>query len=287
MSPRARRLELATGLGYNVLEWDADSDHTVVLVHGFLDMAWGWERTVRAGLEGRVHVVAPDMRGHGDSDRVGAGGYYYFLDYVADLASVIDQLGRERVSLVGHSMGGTIASYFAGVFPESVHDLALLEGIHAPEGSPGPARIRDWINGWHGVGRHAPRTYASVEEAAARLRQHDELLSADLALELAAHGTRDSAGGRVFKHDPLHLTRGPYPFRVDAAEMLWRAITCKVLLVEGGASRLPLAAADRERRQACFPGARLATLAGAGHMMQRHQPEALSELLLDFWATSP
>jgi len=287
VKPHARRLELATGLGANVLEWDTGSDHTVVLVHGFLDMAWGWERVVRAGLARDLHVIAPDMRGHGDSDRVGAGGYYYFLDYVADLASIVEELGRSRVSVVGHSMGGMIASYYAGVFPESVHRLALLEGIHAPEASPGPARVRDWITSWRRVREHAPRTYASVQEAAARLRQHDALLREDLALELAQHGTRETSEGWVFKHDPLHLTRGPYPFRVDWAEPLWRAITCEVLLVDGGESRLHLASADRERRLACFPSARMATVPGAGHMMQRHQPEALSRLLLEFLTTPP
>ena len=78
--PASRRLRLGTGLDYHLLEWnayDAGRDHTVILVHGFLDLSWGWHATVvRSELADRFHVVAPDMRGHGDSDRIesGSGG---------------------------------------------------------------------------------------------------------------------------------------------------------------------------------------------------------------------
>ena len=282
-TPEARRLDLATGLAYNVLEWDADADHTVVLVHGFLDMAWGWERTVRSGLEGHFHIVAPDMRGHGDSDRIGSGGYYHFLDYIADLASVIDQLGRERVSLVGHSMGGSIAGYYSGVFPDSIHRLALLEGTGPAEGGPSAdVRVRDWIASWKRVRQRSPKTYASIDEAAARLCKHDDRLPADFARELAEHGTPQTDSGLVFKHDSLHLNRGPYPFRVDYAEQMWPQIDCPVLLVEAANSGFQLPAEDRARRNAAFSSARTTTLPDAGHMMQRHQPLALAALLREF-----
>src|SRR5258708_3869759 len=136
-----RRIPLATGLTYHVLEWNPESPKTVILLHGFLDHAWGWEPVVEAGL-GAFHVVAPDLRGHGDSDRVGAGGYYYFADYLADLQALISILGRRPVALVGHSMGSSVASYYAGVFPDEVSRLALLEGLGPPEhGALGPERV--------------------------------------------------------------------------------------------------------------------------------------------------
>lgn len=285
--PTSTRLPLGTGLAYHLLEWGADDpsrQHTLVLLHGFLDLAYGWVDTVEAGLGARFHVVAPDLRGHGDSDRVGAGGYYHFFDYLADLDALIRARGRERVSLVGHSMGGSIAAYFAGTFPSRIHKLALLEGLGPPEtGDVGPERTATWIESWRRVRERPQRSYATVEEAAARLRENDPLLSGALALRLAGAGTSRGTDGRLrFKHDPLHATLGPYAFRVEAACRFWEKITCPVLLVEGDQSSFRLAPEDEARRRAAFPHAGRAVLEGAGHMMQRHQPAALARLLVEF-----
>jgi pimeloyl-ACP methyl ester carboxylesterase len=287
MSPtmHSRRISLATGLTYHVLEWNPESPRTVILLHGFLDHAWGWEPVVEAGL-GDVHVVAPDMRGHGDSDRVGAGGYYYFADYLADLNSLISILGRRPVALVGHSMGSSIASYYAGAFPDEVRRLALLEGLGPPEhGALGPERVAAWLGAWRRVRERPQRSYASVDEAAARLCEHDPLLEAALARRLAEQGTARGDDGRLrFKHDPLHATPGPYGFERASAERFWRRIACPVLLVEGGASTFRLAPEDAAHRRACFAQLRAVTLDGAGHMMQRHRPVELARILAEFLA---
>ncbi len=286
-SPKSRRIALATGIDCHLLEWGAEHaerDHTLVLIHGFLDLAWGFERVVAAGLEREFHVVAPDMRGHGDSDRVGAGGYYHFMDYVADLDSLIEQVGRARVSLVGHSMGGSVAAYYAGTFPERVHKLALLEGLGPPEDeTPLPERTAHWVRAWRRAREREPRDYANVDQAADRLQATDALLDRELALFLAERGTIAlSDGRRRFKHDPLHVTRGPYPFRVEGARQFWRNVRAPVLLVDGSESSFVAMGAEAERRKAEFPNARRATIQGAGHMMQRHRPKELAELLADF-----
>ena len=85
--PTQRRVRTQSGLELAVLEWNAKAAHTIVLVHGFLDLAWSFAQLV--SHLGEFHIVAPDMRGHGDSDRIGAGGYYHFFDYIPDLADVI------------------------------------------------------------------------------------------------------------------------------------------------------------------------------------------------------
>lgn len=280
--PESRRVRLSTGLDYHLIEWgrsDAALDHTVVMVHGFLDLCWGWQDCIEAGLAGRFHVVAPDMRGHGDSDRVGAGGYYHFMDYLADLDSLVEQTGRARVSLVGHSMGGSVAAYFTGTWPARVTRLALLEGSGPPEDpTPVPDRVRTWVDGCRRARSREPRSYESVEAAAERLRRNDTGLDEALSLRLAEHGTARGADGRLrFKHDPLHLTRGPYPFRLDVARGFWQRITCPVLLVEGSAS--PFRELDRSGD---FPGAERAVVEGAAHMIQRHRPRELGRLLADF-----
>ena len=284
--PTSHRVALRTGLDYHVLEWGASSPgtHTVLLVHGFLDFAWGWHEVAVHLAAAGLHVIAPDMRGHGDSDRVGRGGYYHFMDYVADLAEVVRLAARARLSVVGHSMGGGIAAYHAGVFPERTSRLALLEGVNAPEHPMEPSRAAAWIAAWNRVAESAPRAgYPTLEAAAERLRKNDAKLGPELALWLAERGTRRSEGGSFeFKHDPLHLTVGPYGFTVELAARFWNRVACPTLLVEGEESVYRLTGAEAERRYGAFRDARRAVLPGAAHMMQRHQPAALAAMLVDF-----
>ncbi len=290
--PSSRTLSLATGLDYHVLEWGAESsaEHTLLLVHGLLDLSWGWQpllaswQTLRPDLLDRFHIVAPDMRGHGRSDRVGAGGYYYFLDYLADLHELVAALARERLSLIGHSMGGSVCAYYAGTFPERVSRLALLEGIGAPEQAVDmPKQIAAWLASCKRVREREDRSYDSVEAAAQRLRKFDPRLDEELALFLARRGTRTDSDGRVrFLHDPLHATRGPYPYLLELAESFWRNIPCPVLLLEGGESHYPRVLGDVQRRHRAFANARHQLIDGAGHMMQRHQPMAIARILDEF-----
>jgi pimeloyl-ACP methyl ester carboxylesterase len=286
-APRSRRLELGTGLGVHLLEWGADDpalDHTVVLLHGFLDLAWAWAPTVAAGLAGRYHVVAPDFRGHGESDRVGAGGYYHFVDYLADLEDLLPRVARGTPSVVGHSMGGTVAGYYAGAFPDRVRRLALLEGMGPPEpGDEVASRIATWTRTWRVARTKPPPGYPTLADAAARLRKNDPLLDVPQALVLAERGTSEGADGRrYFRHDPVHLATGPLPFRVDVALGFWRRVACPVLLIEGGASTFRHGPEEQARRVAGFADARTVILEGAGHMMHRHQPAALAATLVEF-----
>jgi hypothetical protein len=96
---------------------------------------------------------------------------------------------------------------------------------------------------------------ASIDDAAARLCRHDPLLDRARARTLAERGTRAVDGGVAWKHDPLHLTQGPYPFRLDAAASYWRAATAPVLYLDGDRSLLRLPDAELERRLGLFPAA--------------------------------
>ncbi len=200
MSGRSRRVALPSGLALHVLEWGGETpslDHTVLLLHGWLENAWAWEATVEAGLAGRFHLVSVDLRGHGDSDRVGTGGGYHFADYLADLHDLIPLLARGRVSLVGHSLGGAIAGLYAGACPEAISRLALLEGTGLPRSSTGPARVAKWLRESRRVRDRPQRSYATLEEAAQRMRESDALLLPERALRLAEKGTAAGADGRL------------------------------------------------------------------------------------------
>jgi pimeloyl-ACP methyl ester carboxylesterase len=275
---------VANDLRHHVLEWDGGGRTTVLCLHGFLDLAWGFAPLAPSLAEAGYHVVAPDLRGHGDTDRVGAGGYYYFMDYVFDVADLVERLARERLALVGHSMGGTVSLMYAGVFPERPERVAALESIHVRprEGESAPRRALEWIEGVRKARAHGQRVLPTIEDCAERIRRHDPRCPPDLALFLAERGTSPVPGGRAFKHDPVHLTRGPYPFRLDLWKAYFAAIECPVLLVDAAASELP-PPPDMEERLAAFRRPpRRAVVEDAGHMMVRHRPGEVARLLLEF-----
>jgi pimeloyl-ACP methyl ester carboxylesterase len=245
-------------------------------------MGYGCWVQVAERLAHHGHVIAPDLRGHGDSDWISGGGYYYFMDYVADLDDVIRQLARPRVVLVGHSMGGTVCGYYAGARPERLTALALFEGLGPPDrgGLDGPERTAGWIDAWR-IARTPRRPMASLDEAVRRLRKNDPRLDEAFAWRVAETGTRSVEGGFAWKHDPLHRTAGPYAFRLDVAIKYWQRITCPVVIADGASSELNLATDERARRRAHFANHRHVIVDDAGHAIPRHQPARVAELILE------
>ena len=104
------------------------------------------------------HVIAPDLRGHGES-AWSASGHYTMASYIYDLAQLIHQQGLAPVDIVAHSLGGNIALRYAGIYPETVRRLVAIEGL-----GPGPRRhadaarkpIAERMRGWIDQQRASP-----------------------------------------------------------------------------------------------------------------------------------
>ncbi len=270
------------GLRLHVVEWPGSGEETVLLHHGFLDQARSWDPVAEA-LAGRYRVLAVDARGHGDSGWIGEGGYYHFQDYVFDLADVLDALVEGQAILVGHSMGGMVCSLFSGAFPRRVKALVSIEGAGPPalQPSDAPGLMKGWIEGVRGARSRKARPLADVEEAAKRLQSYNPRITVAFARHLAVQGTRQAGnrGGRVWKFDPLHRTRGPQPFYLEQARAFWLRVSAPALLVTGGLS--PFRWDESENRE-CIPSARRIQVKGAGHMVHHEQPQRLGEAILAF-----
>ena len=287
MSEPRHRTVNSFGLPIHCLEWGDSNGDPLVLVHGFLDLAFSWTPFV-AELQRRnprpLWIVAPDCRGHGDSGWVSAGGYYHFPDYILDLDSVIQALGVKTFKLIGHSMGGTISLLYTGAFPERVSKLALIEGV-GPVGMnfpDAPLRMAQWIGEIRERGRNHFRAYSSVEAGARQLRQTHPRLQESFAAELAHAAMKQNADGKwVWKFDPLHRTAAPQPFYNAQAIEFLRRIACPVLIVDGKQSH-QTRRTDKQPRYDAIADRQHIVIDGAGHMVHQDNPAALVAAVLPF-----
>jgi len=279
------------GLRLHVRHWGREGAPKLFMLHGWMDVAASFQFMVDA-LQGDWHVIAPDWRGFGLSQRSGADTYW-FPDYLADLDVLLDRYSPEQpVDLLGHSMGGNIAGLYAGVRPHRVRKLINLEGFGLPDTKPAqyPGRVAKWLDELR-----APPTmrgYASLEEVAARLRKTNPRLSHERAAFLAAHWSeQDRDGEWKILGDPAHKMSSPLLYHTDEIMAAWSAITAPVLWVEAEETDMwrwmgpkEQARAEIDRRMGHLKQVSAHMLPQAGHMLHHDQPEMLARLVEDFLA---
>ena len=127
-----RRYFVHDGLRLHYWEWGDPREETYVFVHGARDQGRSWEPFLAALNERGLpvkHAVALDLRGHGDSEWPGTSRGYQHEDFLADLAGLLKHLDKEPLTIIGHSLGGSMALLYAGAFPEKVKRMVLLESL--------------------------------------------------------------------------------------------------------------------------------------------------------------
>jgi pimeloyl-ACP methyl ester carboxylesterase len=236
----ASRTYLSQGLALHYLDWGNPGAPLLILIHGSNDHARSWDWTARA-LQDRFHVVAVDLRGHGDS-QWSPDGAYLVAYYVLDLVEFVESLNEERVTIVAHSLGGTIASRYAALYPERVHKLVLVDGFGPPPSSYAKwmdygavRRTRDSIEQRRTAQRKPARRLASIEAAAERMSATNPHLTEAQAYHLAKHGVRLHPDGYGWKFDPLASQFTSEDFAVEIT-VFWREVTAPTLLCRGSDS---------------------------------------------------
>ena len=219
-------------LRLHYLDWGNEESPDLLLVHGVHDHCHSWDWLAQP-LRDRFHVVAPDLRGHGDSEWT-RGSPYSYLEYVQDIAQLVRQQRLEPVTVVAHSLGGTIASIFAGTFPEAVSRLVIIEGVglYPMDGGVPGARLRQWIDANYALAARVPRHYSTLEDAYHRMQEMNPHLSPDQARHLTIHGSNQNEDGTyTWKFDNYTRTPRPYDIPNDDLVALWQRIDCPVLIV--------------------------------------------------------
>jgi pimeloyl-ACP methyl ester carboxylesterase len=267
------------GLRLHYVDWGNEGAPPLLLIHGGRDHCRNWD-WVAERLRERYHVIAPDLRGHGDSAWA-TGANYAEINYIYDVAQLVHQKQFAPVTIIAHSLGGSIALLYAGLFPDSVSKVVAIEGL-----GPSPAmlermrekpieqRVREWITARRDMAGRSPRKYATLDDAVARMREENTRLSAEQARHLTLHGAVQNEDGTYsWKFDNVvRMGGGPGGLGIEDQRHIWGCIPCPALLVRGMQSWASDPVADGRIEH--FRNARLANIEGAGHWVHHDRLDA-------------
>ena len=266
-------------------DWGDNGRPNLILVHGSRDHARSWDR-VAAAFQGDFRVVAPDLRGHGDSNWA-PGAMYSIPEYVLDISALVDIVDRWPVYMIGHSLGGAVVLQYAGVYPDRVKKLVSIEGFGPPPNRlvPRPAheRLKEWIENMRDFEKRSPHHYPNLDSAVRRMMEENSHLPRELACRLTLFGSNWYPDGTLtWKFDNYVRAFSPYGFNMEDAQEIWRQITCPTLLFRG----LDSWAVDPEKdgRIHAIRDYRLINVPGAGHWVHHDQPEIFIEETRKFFA---
>jgi pimeloyl-ACP methyl ester carboxylesterase len=270
-------------LKLHYVDWGSADKPALLLIHGGRDHARNWD-WVAQELRRDYHIIAPDLRGHGDSQWA-IGGSYAMVDYVLDVTQLLNALQTFPITIIGHSLGGAIALQYSGVYPDRVRKLVAIEGLGPPPGlireRPAHERMTEWIMEMQALAQRHPHRYASLDEAVARMRDANPHLSPDQARHLTVHACyRDEDGTYLWKFDNYVRAASPYLFNLQDASEIWQHITCPLLLVRGTESW----ASDPEEdgRAMAFRNYKVVNIEKAGHWVHHDQLDVFLQAVRDF-----
>ena len=252
-----------------------------LLLHGWLDHAGSFDLLAPL-LPGRT--VALDFRGHGDSQWVGPGGFYHFVEYIADLDGALELLSpQEPVRIVGHSMGAAAALIYAALRPGRVSHLTMIDAVPLSISTQEiPARLASYLEDL----RHTPRRrrVESIDDGALRLMRNNPSLSEKAARLLAAGGiARDpeQENALAWKWDPLLRAHSPLPISEPVIQLVCAQATTRILAIRGERGMLPQESELRAR----FPYLKMSvrTIAGAGHHVHLDAPDEVARAIASAW----
>jgi pimeloyl-ACP methyl ester carboxylesterase len=280
------RIYFSQRLRLHYVDWGNPGAPPLLLVHGGRDHCRNWDWVAQA-LRHDWHILAPDLRGHGDS-QWSPDGSYSIAAYIYDLAQLIHQQELAPVTIVAHSLGSMITLRYTGIYPENVKKLVAIEGLGiAPRAmverakQPIADRMQRWIEEQRGLSGRMPRRYASIEEALQRMQEANRFLSLEQARHLTQHGVNQNEDGTYsWKFDNYVRADRPYGMTQPETEELWSRIACPTLLVYGKESWASNPEKDGRIRH--FKNAKVVEFEGAGHWVHHDRLDGFLDLLRGF-----
>lgn len=259
------------GLRLHYLEWGQPEAPPIVLLHGGGQSAHTWQR-VAGRLRNRYHLIAPDARGHGDSDWA-PDRDYTLAAMREDLHGLTSQLGIEQFVLTGMSLGGMAALAYAGTYGETLRGLVVID-IAPDVQREGRERIVGFMRG--------RESFDSLDDAVAYAHSFNPRRSPEALRRTLPRNLKELPDGRWrWKWDPAFLPDGENTESRLGLEDLWAAaarVPCPALVVHGTESDI-LNQETGERLASVLPHGRYVSVSGSGHSVQGDNPHSLSDAI--------
>jgi pimeloyl-ACP methyl ester carboxylesterase len=271
--------------GHRIAYRQAGSGPVVVLIHGITSDSRTWRR-VMPYLARRFTVLAPDLIGHGASDK--PKGDYSLGAHASSLRDLLVALGHDRASFVGHSLGGGIAMQLSYQFPERCERLALVDSGGLGRGVslllraatlPGSELVLPLLA--------AGRLLDAGRLAGGLLGRLGLRAGTDIEEIARGHATLADSQARAAFVQTLRSVVEPGGQRINAANRLYLAERLPLLLIWGEHDSLIPVAHAHETHE-LLPASRLEVFPDSGHFPQLDEPERFIDVLGDFIdATEP
>ena len=264
------RFVTVNGLRLHYLDWGSPNKQPFIMLHGIGRVAHSFDH-IAPRFSKDYHVIAIDMRGHGDS-AWSPEGAYLVQDYANDLTAFVEQLNLRNVVLLGNSTGGRVVQVYAGTHPERVAKL-VVEDV-------GPERTNEIASGFARRVQQEENGWASEDELVASLMRGGGTVSEELQRNYAHFGSKRRADGRiVWKRDP-NLVKGFIPTE------LWDPvlkIRCPAIYILGGNSSIVPPPTQQKLREN-LPAVQIVTMPKLGHYPHQEAPEDYIRIVQKFLA---
>ncbi len=260
-------------LRLHYLDWGTWGRQPMLLLHGFMGHAHVWD-DFALRLRNHYHILALDQRGHGES-QWSEDGAYTIDDHFSDIYRFIEALALDDLIMVGHSMGGRNALFYAACNPLKIEKLILVDARpgHNQEAS---RALRDHIAA-------IPLRADSLNEVARAIKTLYPSLSQEICFRMASYGYKKGQDG---KYIPKYDVRMGFQaersgFRAEDLWPLVKNITCSTLIIKGKESPF-ISADDANKMEKMISRAKLYEIPDATHLPVLENPRVFHKVILAF-----
>lgn len=229
-SMKESRITLSSG-ELAIQEWGDDTKPTMVCLHGWLDNSASFHRLAPL-LAKDYHLLLVDLPGHGSSQPLAGGVHYYIWQNIETLLELLAVKGLDKVHLLGHSMGGVIASLFAGTFADKVATLTLLDslGPMTSEASQTPYQLAKGIVDSQRVSSPL-RIFENINDALLARKRSSPAMNDDSLRPIVERNLKTVTGGYCWRTDARLRHASKVRLSEEQVAAFFGAITAPVLVI--------------------------------------------------------